>query len=364
MIPVLYPALERDFTTNGLGGLPHATSCFVPEERNTVGRYFLEMEYPVTGLHYSDLAPERIILAAPAPGKRPQPFRIERISRPINGIVSIEAPHVSAQLQKITTYGVESGTNIEGQLNTLLWRAGQLGQTTGFWLTTDITREGVTTFNYPEPSSVADILLGKEGSVLDMLGGEYEFDGWHIILHKKRGVDTGLEIRYGVNMTNIDAETDTGELVTAVLPYWKGTSGGTEIVLVGDLCVSGNSSGYAYMRTIPLNVSDQFELQDGETPTTAQITAAGRNFIDNTDRTEIVTSIKVSYAQITSTIGERQIHLCDTVRVVYPDMRLSTTAKVVATKYNVLLERYEEVTIGSIRKTVVDTIADLIKRGG
>ena len=60
MIAVLYPANETAFTTNGLGGLPDAISCTVTEQRNTQGGYWLEMEYPVDGLHYADIAPERI----------------------------------------------------------------------------------------------------------------------------------------------------------------------------------------------------------------------------------------------------------------------------------------------------------------
>ena len=99
MIPVLYPSTETLFTTNGLGGLPDAISCVVTEQRNTQGGYYLEMEYPIDGLHYDLLAPERIIYAAPSMGNTPQPFRISRITRPINGIVHIEAPHISAQLR-------------------------------------------------------------------------------------------------------------------------------------------------------------------------------------------------------------------------------------------------------------------------
>ena len=85
MIPVLYPSTETAFENNGLGGLPDAISCVVTEQRNTQGGYFLEMEYPIDGLHYDLLAPERIIYAAPSMGNTPQPFRISRITRPING---------------------------------------------------------------------------------------------------------------------------------------------------------------------------------------------------------------------------------------------------------------------------------------
>ena len=362
MIPVLYPANETSFTTNGLGGLPDAISCVVTEQRNTQGGYYLEMDYPIDGLHYADIAPERIIYAAPFMGATPQPFRISRINRPIDGIVHIEAPHISAELQKLTSYGIDTGTNIQGMIYNQFYRARQLGQTVPFWCETDITVQSDVTFSHPEPTSLADILLGAEGSVLDVVGGEYEWDGYHIILHHQRGVDSGLEIRYGVNMSDLEAETDATELVTAVVPFWKGTVNEVETVVIGDMCSASNASAYAYVRCVPLDVSQQFEETDTQ-PTKAQVTAKGQAFIDGTSRRLLQTSIRVSYEPTTSGIGDRLINLCDTVRVVYPDLNVSSISKVVETRFNVLIERYDELTIGTIRNNIVDTIAGLISGG-
>jgi phage-related protein len=48
---------------------------------------------------------------------------------------------------------------------------------------------------------------------------------------------------------------------------------------------------------------------------------------------------------------------------VHPDLGVKSTAKVVETKFNVLTERYDELTIGSIKQSIVDTIAKMIKKG-
>lgn len=360
MIPVLYPANETAFTTNGLGGLPDAISCVVTEQRNSPV-YYLEMDYPVDGLHFADIAPERIIYAAPSMGNTPQPFRISRITRPINGIVHIEAEHPCTQLQKITSYGVDTGTNIQGMMFNQIYRARQLGQTVPFWCSTDITVQSAVTFSHPQPVPLMDILLGTEGSILDTVGGEYEWNGYNIILHKQRGVDSGIEIRYGVNMNDIEAETDTSELVTAVIPYWKGSVNNQDVVVVGDMCSSGNAGAFAYVRCIPLDVSSQFDLEQDQQPNKTDVTAKGRAYISATDLDELTMSINVKYTPITTGIGERRINLCDTVSVVHPDLGVSSKAKVVETKYNTLIERYDGLTIGSIKQTIVDTIAELIK---
>ena len=208
-----------------------------------------------------------------------------------------------------------------------------------------------------------DILLGTDGSVLDVVGGEYEWDAYHIILHRQRGVNSGLEIRYGVNMSDLNAETDATELVTAVIPFWKGNVNDTETVVIGSMCTASNASAFAYVRCVPLDVTQEFQqMEQGQQPTAAQVTAKGQAFIDSTSQSELSMSINVKYTPTTLGIGDRRINLCDTVRVVHPDLHLSSTAKVVETRFNVLTGQYESITIGSIRKSIVDTIADIIKK--
>ena len=53
MKPILYPAGETQFQNNGLGRLSDMVKCLVTEERN--GQYELEMQYPITGIHYKDI---------------------------------------------------------------------------------------------------------------------------------------------------------------------------------------------------------------------------------------------------------------------------------------------------------------------
>jgi phage minor structural protein len=300
MIPILYPATETAFATNGLGGLPDAISCVVTEQRNTQGGYWLEMDYPVDGIHYDLLVQERIIYAAPAMGKAPQPFRIRRISRPIDGIVHIEAPHVSAELQKIVTYGRTVSNNPEAVWYTLTQTAIGLGQSTrATWLMTDILSAEDKTIEFAEPTALSDILVGHKGSIVDTYGGELSYDNWLITLKQNRGVDSGIEIRYGVNMNDIEAETDTSELVTAVIPYWKGSVNNQDVVVVGDMCSSGNAGAFAYVRCIPLDVSSQFDLEQDQQPSKTDVTAKGQAYISATDLDELTMSINVKYTPIT-----------------------------------------------------------------
>ena len=98
MIPILFSENSTVFTSNGIGRLSDAISCYVTEERN--GQYELQMVYPSTGAHFDDINLRAIIVAKPSAGANNQPFRIYNISRPINGKVTINAQHISYDLSK------------------------------------------------------------------------------------------------------------------------------------------------------------------------------------------------------------------------------------------------------------------------
>lgn len=362
MIPVLYPATERTFANNGLGGLPDVISIVVTSRGNSPEVPYLEMEYPVDGLHYADLAVERIIYATPEQGRHPQPFVIERISRPINGVVKVYAPHVSVGLQKLVTYGSTS-TKWPGLVIDYFLGNALPATEAAKWsrAPTSFSADDGKLVRYTTPVSMMDVLMGTDGSVLDQFGGEYAFDHWSIVLYARQGKDTGLEVRYGVNMSDMTAETDTSELVTAVVPYWSGTINNVDTVVIGDICTASNASAYASIRCIPLDVTREFESVS-TAPTKAQVTAKGQSFIGSTTQKNVTMSLDVKYIPVTDEIGDRPINLFDTVKVTHPDLGVSYTAKVVEVQFNPYTEKNVQITIGRLKKTIVDTIADIIKK--
>lgn len=92
----LFNSGATTFDTNGLGSLRDAISCVVRHEVN--GEYELELSYPVSGRHYDDIQHRRIIYTEPDAYSTPQPFRIYHISRPINGVISVNARHICYDL--------------------------------------------------------------------------------------------------------------------------------------------------------------------------------------------------------------------------------------------------------------------------
>ncbi len=354
MIPILYPSNETSFTSNGLGRLPDATECIVTEERN--GVYELRMLYPVTGQHFSDITMNRFIYAVPADGKGKQPFRIYSISKPLDGIVEINAEHVSYQLSHIPVSPFEAGS-LAAALVGLKDNAAEACPFT-FW--TDKTVTG--NFKVTEPVSLRSRLGGVEGSLLDVYGtGEYEFDRYTVKLHLHRGTNNGVTLRYGKNITDIKQEENIANTYTGVMPYWKGDVDGTEttITLPEKVLHSANAANFPYQRTIPLDLSSNFENQ----PTEAQLRSAANSYMTSNNIGVPAVSINVSFIALWQTeeykdvANLERVNLCDTVTVEFPALGVSAQAKVVKTEYDVLRDRYQSLELGDAKTNFTQTLS-------
>lgn len=353
MIPVLYASTETVFTSNGLGKLADATTCRVTEERN--GQYELEMEYPITGVHFSDIAISSLIKAVPADGKAAQLFRIYKITKPKNGIVTINAEHISYQLSHIPV----SPFTAASVTAALLGLKQNAAETCPFEFWTD--KSTAAAFSVKEPSSIRSLLGGVAGSILDVYGGEYEFDNYTVKLHQNRGTDRGVTLRYGKNITDIRQEINIASTYTGVMPYWKGTNSSQQeyvVTLTEKVLHSANASNFPYQRTIPLDLSSEFESE----PTQAQLRARAQSYMTANNIGIPSVSIDVSFVALWQTeeykdiANLERVNLCDTVIVEFPKLDISASAKVVKTVYNVLKDRYDSIELGEARTSLAQSI--------
>ena len=338
MKPILYAATEREFATNGIGILSDAASCVVTEERN--GSYELEMQYPVLGLHYESITYRSLILAKSKPDGEPQPFRVYRITRPMGGMVTVYARHISYDLSGVVVPPF-SAMGVEGVFDAIAEKA--IPQDSGFTFWTDKTStSGVAT---TVPNSVRSLLGGIRGSILDVFGGEYEFDRFKVKLWRRRGEDRGVTIRYGKNLTAMEQDANCASVYTAVYPYWVGEDVTVELP---EKIVEAPGT-YDFVRILPLDLTSVFESQ----PTPDQLRTSAQYYIADNNVGVPRVSLSLSYAQLD---GEK-VDLCDTLTVTFAEMGVNTTAKVIKTVFDVLQDRYSSVEIGDMRASISETIA-------
>ena len=353
MIPRYYAA-DNEIKGNGVGALRDALYCTVTEERN--GSYELEMSYPVSGQHYSELTLRGLICAKPNPYSEEQYFRVYKISRPINGQVIISAQHISYDLCGIPVAPYTAGTAAQA-LDRLKSQA-TVECPFEFWTDLSTTADFAATV----PSSLRSLLGGIDGSILDVYGGEYEWDNYTVKLHSERGTDRGVSIRYGKNLTDLTQEENCTNVYTGVYPYWADSAGAVTQISTGPV-VDVPENQYSFTRVLLLDLNQDYT----ERPTDEQLKQSALSYIKANKIGVPKVSLKLSYAQLEQTVEYKgkalleRVGLCDTVHVTFGRLGVDATAKVIKTTYNVLLDRYDSVELGTPRSNLASTIVGIEK---
>lgn len=351
MIPILFASTATTFTTNGIGRLADAISCSITEERN--GIYELTMQYPISGIHYSELAEEKILYAQPRPGGSNQAFRIYRISRPLNGVVTVDARHISYQLNKVVVMPFTAGS-CAAALTGL--KTNSVGSCP-FDFSTD--KSVTATFTVTSPASLRSLLGGVSGSILDVFGtGEYEWDNYNVKLWLHRGSDNGVTIRYGKNLTELRNDSSTGNVYTGIVPYYA--SGDTVVTLSEGALWGDHTTAYSQLMAVPVDLTSEFSPDT--IPTEAQLRSAGQTYLANSTAWKLSNNITVSFVDLADTEEYKnvavlqRVNLCDTVTVTDPDLGVSVKSKVIKVVYNVLSERYDSIELGDAETNLAESI--------
>jgi phage minor structural protein len=382
MIPILYEKEELLFNTNGIGRLTDCISCTVTEERN--GIYELEMQYPADGKYFDQLTRGKYIYTTHDEAGDGQAFRIYKISKPINGICTYSAQHISYQLSKIVVkpFTATSCSDAIAKLktNSLIYN--------NFNFYTDKAVDGAYTVR--QPSSIRALLGGEENSLLDRYGtGELEFDMFDVKLWLHRGTDTGVTIRYGKNLTNFNMETDYGSTYTAIAPFWADDNGEEDSVYLPEgYLVMSNVPTYAStlaadtmedlltdasqeididyydVEVVPLDLSQEFD----EKPTVNELRERALQELQTMTAWRPSENITVNFVQLWQTeeyadyAPLQRVKLCDTVSVYFTKMGVTAAnMKVIRVVWDALQERYLEMELGEPKQTLTDVITATVE---
>ena len=349
--PILYSATETQFDHNGFGILGDCVSCEATEEAN--GIFELSLQYPMDGVHFEDISDRCIVKARVDKFRHPQLFRIYSISKPMSGIVTVLAEHISYDLSGIPVKP-HSSDGVVGALSGLKTNA-VVDCPFVFW--TNKTTSGQ--FSVTTPSSIRSCLGGGAGSILDVYGGELEFDNYTVKLHNNRGMNRGVSIRYGKNLTDINQEQNCSSVATGIYPYWFGEVDGNSVLVELPEKVINAPGSYNFVKIKTVDFTSAFET----VPSVEQLRSKAEKYVQENKIGVPKVSLKISFAQLDQSEEYRHLKLLDrvalfdTVNVEFPTLRVSATAKVVKMVYDVLAERVKSATLGSVRANIADTIA-------
>lgn len=360
MRPILYNANETAFETYGLGEID-ATKAQVTRERN--GNYTLYIEYPASGPLAGTFKNDMRIKSDAGLRTKNQTFFISRISKDSTGILKIYAKHISHLTEKMA---IRNNTNATGtaQAALAIWALNALGGIRfDTWSDIDLTSK--TSWNIADFKTARDVLGGVKGSILDVWGGEYEFDNTVIRLHKQLGRKSPTVLEYGRNILRAEDDQDIECAYTSVYPYatytpenqGTGEDGATSQQITVELPekhVDGPYIGlYNERRVLIVDFSSNFK--DKEVPTIDKLRRLAKEYAINNRLGLPKINTKIEYVDLSKTLDYKltqileEAELCDIVPVYYPQIGLtSEDAKLTTIVYDVLLEQNDSVEVGVI----------------
>lgn len=339
----------------GLGTLTDATACKVTEVLN--GEYELELTYPMTGEHFSELQTGCIIVARPYRNAAAlQPFEIYDESRAIGGQVTFYAQHISYKalgvpIRPVTAQNAQAAVSLVAS-NAVI--------SCPFTLTTDMTAAG--TFAMEKPATLQNVLLGSSDSLVSVYGGDVLRDGYSIQLLEHRGTNRGARIVYGRNLTDLNQEKSIAEMYDAVYPYYINTDedGDAQLIELPDTLVLVSASDKASAKKVyMLDLSGEFD----DAPNQSQILQATNEYISKNGLDKPKVSLSLKYVDLSRTQEYADlknldhIELGDDVTVQFEALGVDVTARVSKIVYDCLLDANESIDVGDVRTNVVDTIA-------
>ena len=355
--PILYNATETNFEHLGVSVLSDASKCHVSREKN--GIYVLEFDYPVNGKDVDKIKEGMYIKSDAGYRTKNQRFIVSKITKTQNEF-KIYCQHISQV--KTTMNAIRPDITITGSALMALstWRDNLLDSRDEFFVNSDITTVNSTTWKVENIENARDALGGKAGSILDVWGGEYEFDNLNITLHKSMGIDNPTIIAYGKNLLDLEQEQSILETYTSVFPFKKYTDDNNReqlITLPEILLDSTHLNKFTHRRILKVDFSSDENLK-----TVEQLRSKAKSYIKSNNVGVPKTNLKINYQDLSKVEGVfdnpalEQIDLCDRLKVYYNELGiLNENAKVVKVVWDVILEENHEIEVGDGRSSFTDS---------
>lgn len=368
MNPVLYKADERSFRTFGLGEISDAYKVTVTRERN--GNYDLYIKYPVNGRFASVFKVEMKIKSDAGKRTKWQTFEINRIVKDSSEHIEIYARHISMRTSDIALKPIVRASNVNAEAALRLWKENLVGDDV-FDVKSDIRTLGNISWEVDKVGSARKALGGVSGSILDVFGGEYEFDNNLIILHQQMGRKAPTVLEYGRNLLSVEEESLLDGNYTSIYPfarYTPSSNGSNErssneesrevlITLPEHILDSPYLRLYAQRRISLVDFSSKFD--DKHPPTAEKLRSLGQSYIKTNNIGAPKISTEVSYVDLSHTLDYQdfgvmeEVELCDIIPLYYPQFDITTTTeKVVKVVYDVYTDSNEEITLGTIGQSL------------
>lgn len=382
MVPILYKGDETNFNHNGLGLLKDTISCEVTEVRN--GIFDLELVYPITGPLFKNLINNNIIRVKPNDKDDLHNFRIKEIDKTLSDYdVTVYATSITNDLGGNLIRKMSMGSVTPQVIMNEMKK--NLHYPTNINFSSNIETEGDINWELNNP---LNLIVGVEGSLVDIFGGEVKRTDNVLHLYGRRGGDNVTTIRARKNLSGFNMTESFQGKYTQILPYFKyeeeiehehGSDVDSnvetsevqkqEVVVFGDIVTSKYHGRYPVNNIKPVDFSQNEKIRESKSKEDLNKEASRyfTHLYPGIDQPSV--NIKVDMIQLVDSeeyeMYKRleQIELTDTVTVYVPEYDIDILVKITELKYDVLREQTIKLVAGSSSRTsLMDSISGEYKK--
>ncbi|MFR4533176.1 MAG: phage tail spike protein [Thomasclavelia ramosa] len=357
MIPRIYDNSFTTYESNGLGLLVDAISCQVEEESN--GDFELTLVYPSDGSFFYALKQDNLIKADASDSLKGQLFRIDTISKPLNGQVTVYAKHISFDLAKnsLNEDINERNINCENAGKHMLQKSDADSR---FSIESNIEMLG--NYSMDRKTDCLSAIAGTRGSLIDTFGNGPKLlrDNFTISVLNRRGKDDNTLIAYKKNITGFTLEEDYSEIINVIKPYSTYTEDEVEKTLYIDE-IGVKSPRYVegdIVKSQWIDFSDKFD--EDETPTKEKLKNLAEKYFNDNNCDLPKMTYKIEFQPLSQTEEYKEdglaeleyIGMDDSVYIANSKYGIRDQARVIKTTYNVLAEKYISIELGDPKTTL------------
>ncbi|WP_088825653.1 phage tail spike protein [Listeria goaensis] len=352
-IPLLYESDETQFLHSGIGSLAETVRCEVHEVLNA--EFELELEYSVNGKLAPELLNGRFIYAFVDEKRGFNPFEIDSVEKNMfEDTFIVKASHQTNVLRKrmVKEFKVEnvSCTTAMNQLKESLL------EPTHVQFYSDIATQNSTLLRF---KSALSCIAGVEGSILDTWRGEIERTTNKISMLTKRGTDSGVSIAFRKNMTGLNVNVDTLDMVNAILPYAIKTDNDNETVisLKENYIYSPDYKTGDVINAVEVDFSSEQSVVDE-----MSLRNAAKNYFTGSEIDKPKLDLDISFQDLGQTEEYKnfqnmnKVFIGDTLSVFHKDLNTDITSRMVEFTMDSLRGEYINCNLGSIKSDFKSTV--------
>lgn len=349
----IYDKIATNFNNNGYGFLKDSIRANVTEVLN--GELSLSIEYPINGFLSEYLVKENIIKANVG-NDNFQLFRIKYIET-TDTRINVYAMHIFYDLADNMLVDV-APTNLACQ-EAVEWLLARTQYANDFTVYSDIVT--TNTQRYVRRNPIEAIIGDIDNSIIKNYGAELERNNKQIKLLSRRGADNHVKVLFGKNIKQIKITEDATAIYTRIMPM-----GANALLLPETFIDSPLLENYIQPKITKIEFGDivvdptQENAYQNEEDAFEEMRNRVANLysIYNYDKPAI--SIQVAWIEL-SKIKEyydqysalETVNLGDTITTEYKGFLYTT--RVIKTVYNVLLDRIENLEIGTVKPSYTNT---------